>query len=89
MEHPTKLQKPIPDNIVLHIDRKDHSHLSTSTGKLITGDFFFDMNSCEYSTTPKGENKRTHILRKGDIKFYRKKYKIMHSRSHIHLEDKV
>ena len=68
----TKHQKYIPANLVLHIYRQTNTHLNTSIGQLIAGEFFFGMQSCEYSTTPKGDYKRTHILHKGDIRFYRK-----------------
>ena len=50
---------------------------------------FFGMLSCEYSATPKGENKLTRILRKGYIRFYRKRHELLKSRGCIHLLDKV
>ena len=47
------------------------------------------MRSCEYSTTTKGVEKRTHILQKGDILFNRKCRKISNGSGILHLEDKV
>ena len=69
----TKHQKYIPAKIVLHIYRRTNTHLNTAIGQLIAGAFFFGIRSREYSTTPKGEDKRTHILQKGSIRFYRKR----------------
>ena len=70
--------------MMFYIYNKKYSHLSTAVKKLTTGDFFFGIRYCEYYTTAKGENKRTRILRKGDIKFYRKRHELMHI-SGIHL----
>ena len=86
---PNNHQKVIPENLVLYIYRKHNSHLSTSIGQLVAGSFLFGMQSCEYSTTPKGENKKTCILRKVDSKFYRRLRELLHSSSRIHLADKV
>ena len=47
------------------------------------------MRSCEYYTTPKGEDKRTRILQKGYIRFYRKRRKLSHDSRILHLVDKV
>ena len=47
------------------------------------------MRSCEYSTTPKGEDKRKRILQKGDIRFYRKRRELFHDSGILHLADKV
>ena len=44
---PTKHQKAILAKLVFHIYRKQHSHLSTAIGKIIAGEFFFGMQSCE------------------------------------------
>ena len=63
--------------------------MSTDIGQIITGAFFFGMRSCYYSTIPKGEAKLTHILRKGDIIFYRKYHKLTHNSGFIHLAEKV
>ena len=56
---------------------------------MITGSFFFNIQSCEYYTTPKGEHKKTRILRKWYITFYRKQRELLHIRRCIHLVDKV
>ena len=45
--------------------------------------------TCEYSTTTKGEDKHTHILQKGDIRFYRKCRELYHNSGILHLADKV
>ena len=58
-------------------------------GQLILGAFLFIVWSCEYPTTPRGENKQTSILRKGDIRFYRKWRELLHSIRCIHLANKV
>ena len=47
------------------------------------------MRYCKYATTPKGENKRTRILQKGDISFYRKLCKLSNDSENLHLDDKV
>ena len=86
---PTKHQKSIPANWVFRIYKEQYSHLITAIGQLITGAFFWGKRPCEYSTTPKGDHKRTHILRKRETKFYRKRRKIPHIRGCIQLADKV
>ena len=63
--------------------------MSTAIIQLIAGAFVFGVCSCEYSTTPKGEEKQTHILKKGNIRFYRKRCKLTHNIGCIHLEDNV
>ena len=60
---PHKHQKAITDNIVIQIDKKQHSHPSTAIGKLIEGFLLFGMKSWEYYTTPKGEKKKTSCVR--------------------------
>ena len=47
------------------------------------------MRSFDYSTTPKGENMQTCILRKRGIRFYRKLRELLNSSGFIHLVDKV
>ena len=47
------------------------------------------MRSCEYYTTPKGGDKFTRILQKGDICFYRKRGELSHDSGILHLADKV
>ena len=74
---------------MFQIYKKQHSNLSTAIGQLITGVFYIGMQSWKYSTTLKGENKRTCILQKGDIRFYRKQRELMHSSGFIHLSEKV
>ena len=44
----------------------EHIHWPTGHRRI-----FFRKGSCKYSTTPKGENKRTRILQKGDTHFYK------------------
>ena len=89
LDPPTKHQKPILEKLVLHIYKRTDTHLNTAIGQLIAGEFFFGMRSCEYSTTPKGEDKRTRILQKGDIRFYRKRRELSHDSGILHLSDKV
>ena len=84
-----KHQKAITAKLVLHIYKRTNTHLNTAIGQLITGAFFFGMRSCKYSTTPKGEDKRTRILQKGDIHFYIKLRKLSHDSGILHLADKV
>ena len=67
IEPTTKYQKAIPAKLVVHIYKMTETHLNTDIGQLIAGAFIFGMRSCEYSNTPKGEDKRTRILQKGDI----------------------
>ena len=74
---------------VLHIYKWTDTHLNTAIGELISGAFFFVMRSYEYSTTPKGEDKHTRILQKGDISFYRKCRELSHDSGILHLADKV
>ena len=73
----------------MYIYNKQHSNLITYIGQLIAGFFFFIMRSCEYLVTPKGEVKQTRILKKGDIRFYRKRHKLAHNSVHIHLAYKI
>ena len=88
--YPTKKhQKSIPENLALHIYRQTNTDPNTAIGQLNAGAFFFGIRSCEYSTTPKGENKRTRILQKGGIRSYRKRRKISHDSGILHLSDKV
>ena len=47
------------------------------------------MQSCKYSKNPKREDKLTHILQKGDIRFYRKLRKPSHDSGILHMDDKV
>ena len=47
------------------------------------------MRSCEYYTITKGEDKRTCILQKGDISFYRKCRELSHDSGIFHLADKA
>ena len=85
----TKHQKYIPATLVLHIYKWTNTHMKTAIGQMIAGTFFFGMRSCNSSTTPKGEEKRTRILQKGDIHFYRKRRELLHDSGKLHLEDKV
>ena len=73
----------------IHLIWRTDTHLNTAIGQLIAGAFFFGMRSCEYFTTPKGEDKGTRILQKGDIRFYRKCREISHDSGILHLADKV
>ena len=75
--------------LVLHIYKQTNTHLNTDIAQLISDVFFFGIQSCEYSTTTKGENKRTHILHKGDIQFLRKCHELPHDSGILHLADKV
>ena len=52
--------KYIPPHIQAEKHTSEHSYRPTGCRRI-----FFRIRSCEYSTTPKGENKRTHILQKG------------------------
>ena len=49
----TKPHNSIPAKLVFRIYKKQYSHLSKAIGQVIAGAFFFNMKSCEYSTTPK------------------------------------
>ena len=57
VDTPTKYQKDIPANLVLHLYRKQHSRLRMAIVKLISIDFFFGVIPCKYSTTLKGYDK--------------------------------
>ena len=89
MDATTKHKKAIPSKLVLHIYERTNTNLNTSMGQLIEGAFFFGMRSCEYSETPKGEDKCTRILNKGNIRFYRKRHTLSHNSGILHLADKV
>ena len=84
-----KPHKSIPSKLVLHIYKRKKTHLNTAIIQLIAGAFFFGMRSCEYSTTNKGEDKRTRILQKGGIRFYRKCRELSHDSGILHLADKA
>ena len=64
LKRPTKHQKAIPAKLVLNIYKRNDTHLNTAIGQLITGAFLFGMRSCEYSTTPKGEENAHAFFRK-------------------------
>ena len=85
----TKYQKAIPAKLVLHIYKPTNTHLNTAISQLIAGAFFFCMLSCDYSTNTKGADNLTHILQKGDLRFYRKRRKLSHDSGILHLGDKV
>ena len=89
LDPPTKHQTSMPEKLVLYIYKRTDTHLNTAIGELIAGAFFFGMRSCKYSTTPKGEDKHTRILQKGDIHFYRKRREFPHNSGILHLSDKV
>ena len=85
----TKHQKSIPENLALHIYRQTNTDPNTAIGQLIAGTFFFGVRSCKYSTTPKGEYKRTRILQKGGMRSYRKRRELSHDSGILNLSDKV
>ena len=85
---PTKHQKAVPAKIAYNIYSKQHSYLIIDLLQPVIGAFFFYMRSCEYSKTPKRETNRK-ILRKGDVKFYRKHRKITHSSILFYLLEKL
>ena len=62
----------------------DHSNsLNTAMGQLLTGALFFAMRSCEYSSTPKQEEKKTKLLRLRNLRFFsRDKKGFMHTIPH-------
>ena len=89
LDPPTKHQKAILEKLFLHIYKHTDTHLNTDIGQLIAGAFFFGLRSCDYSTTPKGEDKRTCIIQKGDISLYRERREIYHDSGILHLADKI
>ena len=84
-----KHQKSIPAKLFLHIYKKTNTHLNTVIVQLIAGEFLSGMRSCEYSNIPKGEDKRTQILQKENIQFYRKRRELPHESGILHLSNKV
>ena len=84
----TKHKKAIPEKLILHIHKKTNTYLKTAIGQLIAGAFFFGMRSCKHWTTPKGEDKCTRIIQKGDICFYRKRRELSHNSGILHLANK-
>ena len=74
---------------MLHIYKWTNTHLNTSIGQLVAGAFFFGMQSCEYSKNPKGEGKRTRILQKGYICFYKNRRELSHDSGILHLAEEV
>ena len=89
MDPTTKNKKAIPAELLLHIYKRTNTHMNIAIGQLITGAFFFSMRSYKYSTTPKGEDKCTRIVQKGDIRFCRKLRELSHDSGILHLADKV
>ena len=89
LDPPKKYQKSIPEKLVLHIYKRTGTHLNISIGQLIAGAFFFSMRSCEYYTTPKGEERFTCILQKGDIRLHRKRRELSHDSGMLHIPDKA
>ena len=57
VDPPAKNQKTIASKLVLHIYKKQYTHLSTSIRQMIAVAFFFGTRLCEYSATPKEGNK--------------------------------
>ena len=84
-----KHQKSTLAKLVLCIYKQTNTHLNTAIVQLVVGAFFFGMRSCEYSTIPKREDKRTRILQKGDIRFYRKCRKLFCNSGTLRLANKV
>ena len=84
-----KHQNTIPAKLVLHIYSQTNTHMNIPIGQLISGSFLSGMQSYEYSTTPKGEQKYTCILQKGDIRFDRKRPEFSHNSGILHLANKV
>ena len=74
---------------MLHIYNQTNTHLNTDIVQLIAGAFFFGMRLCEYSTTPKGDTKRTRILQKGHIQFYIKRRELTQDSRILHLVNKL
>ena len=89
LEPTMKHHKAIPGKLFLHIYKRTNTNLNTAISQLIAGAFFFDMRYCEYSKTPKREEKCTHILQKRDICFNIKCLKLSHNSGVLHLDDKV
>ena len=89
MDQTNKYQKAIPEKLFLNIYKRTNTHLNTAIFQLIAGAFFFSMWSCEYSITPKGEDKFIRILQKRDIHFYRKCCELSHDSGILHLADKI
>ena len=79
----------VPEGLVYQIIRKQHSHIITALGNPIAGFCFFLVWFFEYYNTPKSKKIWTRILKKEEIKFYRKTSKLKHSGGRIHLEDKL
>ena len=76
--------KASPTHLQAEKHTPEHSHWSTDRRRI-----FFSMRSCEYYTTPKGEDKRTRILQKRDIRFYRNCRELSHESGILHIADKV
>ena len=89
MEPPAKHQKSISAKLVLHIYKQANTHLNTEISQLIAYAFFFGIQYCEYSTIPKGENKHTKTLQRGDILFYIKHHELTNKIKILNLANKV
>ena len=74
---------------MFHIYSKQNPHLITATIHITVGGLSFSTRSWKYSTTIKWEANLTHILRKLDIKYYRKHHDIAHRSCLVHLAEKV
>ena len=64
-------QAPCPRSVFVHINfYMQIGCMDTATGQLVIGALFFAMRSCEYSKTPKSEEKKSEILQLRDIRFF-------------------
>ena len=80
-DSPPRQQCPLPISIFHPIVDDAHTSLDIAGADLICGALFFGMRSCEYTHTPRSEEKKTALLELRDISFRDKKGNTLSHRS--------
>ena len=68
----TSHQACLPLTVWKAIDADNDSKQNEAIGQLIIGALFYAMRSCEYSTTPIAEDKKTKLLTVRNVRFFDK-----------------
>lgn len=70
LDPPPNQQSPLPISIFRDIKDLAITARQKAEAQLIRGSLFFGHRSCEYTKTPKNEEKKTRLLELQDIRFY-------------------
>ena len=80
-----KHQKAIPQSVLLELRKHNKTVEDTATHQLACGAWFFCMRSCEYSETPKNEEKLTKLLCLRNLEFRNRSRVLDHTDPDLHL----